>query len=70
MRLPRRIVRWTGRGFFPIYDGGELAVPYCFVFLYLAAAGGGAFSVDGMRPRRLILVPSPVDGEVKRPFGR
>jgi putative oxidoreductase len=39
------------RGFFPIYNGGELAVLYCFVFLYLAAAGGGAFSVDGMRGR-------------------
>jgi putative oxidoreductase len=34
------------RGFFPLLNGGELAVLYCFVFLYLAAAGGGAISAD------------------------
>jgi len=34
-------------GFFPILNHGELAALYCFVFLYLAAAGGGAFSVGG-----------------------
>ena len=37
------------RGFFPILNGGELAVLYCFVFLYLASAGGGAWSVDRLR---------------------
>jgi putative oxidoreductase len=34
------------RGFFPILNGGELAVLYCFVLLYIAAAGGGAWSAD------------------------
>ena len=34
------------RGFFPILNGGELAALYCFVFLYLAAAGGGPWSAD------------------------
>lgn len=34
------------QGFFPILNGGELAALYCFAFLYLAAAGGGAWSVD------------------------
>ena len=34
------------RGFWPIVNGGELAALYCFVFLYLAAAGGGPWSVD------------------------
>jgi putative oxidoreductase len=34
------------QGFFPILNGGELAVLYCFVFLYLAAAGPGPWSVD------------------------
>jgi putative oxidoreductase len=34
------------QGFFPILNGGELAALYCFVFLYLAAAGGGPWSVD------------------------
>lgn len=34
------------RGFWPIANGGELAVLYCFLFLYLACAGGGSWSVD------------------------
>jgi putative oxidoreductase len=33
-------------GFWPIINRGELAVLYCFVFLYLAAAGGGPWSLD------------------------
>ncbi len=40
---------WIGhapRGFFPILNAGELAALYCFVFLYLAAAGPGPWSVD------------------------
>lgn len=37
------------QGFYPLLNGGELAALYCFVFLYLAAAGGGALSVDRMR---------------------
>jgi putative oxidoreductase len=35
----------------PMLNDGELAVLYCFVFLYFAAAGGGAWSVDGWRRR-------------------
>ena len=34
------------RGGLPIQNGGELAVVYCFVFLYLFMAGGGPFSLD------------------------
>jgi len=37
------------RSFFPILNGGELGVLFCFVFLYLAVAGGGAWSVDQQR---------------------
>jgi putative oxidoreductase len=37
------------KGFFPILNTGELAVLYCFVFLYLAAAGGGGWSLDRLR---------------------
>jgi putative oxidoreductase len=33
----------------PILNGGESAVLFCFVFLFLAAAGGGAWSVDARR---------------------
>ncbi len=36
----------AGRNFYPILNGGELAALYCFVFLYLAAAGGGPWSLD------------------------
>ncbi len=39
------------QGPFPIANGGEAAVLYCFVFVYLAAAGGGAWSVDAARGR-------------------
>jgi putative oxidoreductase len=39
-------------GFFPILNRGELAVLYCFVFLYLAVAGGGIWSVDQLIRRR------------------
>lgn len=39
------------RGFFPILNGGELSALYCFVFLFVAAAGGGAWSVDRLRVR-------------------
>ena len=34
------------RGFFPIQNGGELAVVYCFVFLFIATHGGGKFAVQ------------------------
>jgi len=37
------------RDFFPLLNGGELAALYCFVFLFIAAAGGGAWSVDRLR---------------------
>lgn len=36
------------QNFWPILNGGELAAFYCFVFLYLAAAGGGRWSVDNL----------------------
>lgn len=36
------------QGFWPIVNKGELAALYAFVFLYLAAAGGGPWSVDAL----------------------
>src|SRR5215467_1379660 len=36
-------------GFYPVLNQGELAVLFCFVFLYFAVAGGGAWSVDAAR---------------------
>jgi putative oxidoreductase len=37
------------KSFFPILNQGELAVLYCFVLLYLALAGGGAWSLTSDR---------------------
>ena len=34
------------RGFVPLLNGGELAVLYCFIFLYLVTAGPGPWSLD------------------------
>ena len=34
---------------FPILNGGESAILFCFVFLYLVFAGPGAFSLDARR---------------------
>ncbi|HTN93354.1 MAG TPA: DoxX family protein [Gallionella sp.] len=36
-------------GLLPILNQGELAVMYCFVFLYLSVAGAGEFSLDALR---------------------
>ena len=33
-------------GFWPIQNHGELAVLFCFIFLYMAAKGGGEWSLD------------------------
>ena len=37
------------RNVFPLLNGGDAAILYCFVFLLLVVTGPGAFSVDGMR---------------------
>lgn len=36
-------------GFFPILNFGEPAIFFCFIFLYLATAGAGPYSVDDSR---------------------
>jgi putative oxidoreductase len=40
------------RAFYPIQNGGELAIMFCFVFLYIAAAGGGPWSLDNILFRK------------------
>jgi putative oxidoreductase len=43
---------WMGHGtkaLLPVMNQGELAVIYCFVFLYIAARGAGVWSADGAR---------------------
>ena len=36
------------KSFFPTLNGGDAAILFCFVFLYLAFAGGGSISLDRM----------------------
>jgi putative oxidoreductase len=36
---------------YPALNGGDAAILYCFVFLYLAVAGAGAFSVNAARTK-------------------
>jgi putative oxidoreductase len=36
---------------YPAVNGGDAAILFCFVFLYIAAAGPGAFSLDGVLRR-------------------
>ncbi|HEX8474925.1 MAG TPA: DoxX family protein [Pyrinomonadaceae bacterium] len=38
-------------GFWPLQNKGEMAVLYCFIFLFLAAAGGGEWSLDRLLRR-------------------
>jgi len=43
---------WMAHGtkaLLPLQNNGELAVLYCFVFLFIAARGGGIWSVDSLR---------------------
>ena len=40
------------RGFFPINNGGDLAILFCFVYLYFVFAGGGAWSLDNLIARK------------------
>jgi putative oxidoreductase len=53
---------WIGhfpRGFFPVNNGGDAAILFCFVFLYISMAGPGPWSIDAMRPAR---PPASEDG--------
>lgn len=43
---------WMAHGptpFLPILNGGELAVMFCFAFLYISAKGSGTWSIDAAR---------------------
>jgi putative oxidoreductase len=39
-------------GFWPVVNKGELAVLYCFVFLYVASRGSGPLSVDALTRKK------------------
>jgi putative oxidoreductase len=42
----------ASKSFFPAQNGGVAAILFCFVFLYIVAAGAGPFSVDAMMKRK------------------
>ena len=45
-------------GFFPKVNGGELAVLYCWLFLFIAAYGPGAWALDNLLRRKLTVTPA------------
>ena len=51
-------MRHAPRSFFPVLNGGDLAILFCFVFLYLFVAGGGVWSVDAQRSSKRGLAPA------------
>jgi putative oxidoreductase len=58
------------QGFWPLQNGGEPAVLFCFIFLYMAARGAGPFSVDAMIGRRSGRVDPGFDTEAERAEAR
>ena len=38
---------------FPLENGGDAAILFCFIFLYIAAAGPGEWSIDNSRSKRV-----------------
>lgn len=42
----------ASKGFWPALNMGEGAILFCFIFLFLAAAGPGAWSIDGSMGKR------------------
>jgi putative oxidoreductase len=46
------------RAFFPLLNGGNAAILFCFACLYIACAGGGPWSVDAMMRTRTHTLPT------------
>lgn len=42
----------AGNGFWPTLNGGQTAILYCWIYLYIAAQGPGAFALDNVLWRR------------------
>ena len=42
------------QGFWPVLNGGGPAISFCFIWLYLSAAGAGPWSIDALRGRKTI----------------
>jgi putative oxidoreductase len=48
----------ASRSFWPILNGGEVVVLFCFVWLFLAAAGPGPWSLDALRTPEAAVRPA------------
>ena len=40
------------QGFWPVLNGGQPAILYCFIWLYISSAGPGPWSIDALRAKR------------------
>jgi putative oxidoreductase len=45
-------IRWAPLGFWPLANGGEEAILFCYMYLWIVTAGPGAWSVDGWLARQ------------------
>ncbi|KEA05670.1 DoxX family protein [Rhizobium rhizogenes] len=45
-------LRHAPQSFYPAQNGGVSAILFCFIFLYLVAAGAGPFSIDALTKRK------------------
>jgi putative oxidoreductase len=50
----------ASQGFWPVLNGGAPAVFFCFLWLYISAAGPGPWSLDALRRRRAGAISSTV----------
>ena len=50
-------MRHFPQSFWPVVNMGEAAILFCYIFLYLAGAGAGAWSVDGARMKAKLGTP-------------
>jgi putative oxidoreductase len=48
---------------FPIQNNGDAAILYCFIFLLIAAAGPGPWSLDAARKRKVVITEDKATGE-------
>ena len=48
---------------FPSVNGGEAAILFCFIFLLIAAAGPGPWSIDASRTRKVVVTEDRDTGE-------
>lgn len=51
----------ASRSFYPILNHGDEAILYCFIFLYLAAAGGGAWGLDSVFAKGRSMAPASAE---------